>query len=91
MDRNVELILENMSSDMRRMRDDTKDLSKNVLFLCQNSAFTYWRLKNIEDNMVINNKETDLAMNKISKIEGKLIGISAFVAITISGLINIFI
>ena len=91
MDKSIELILTNMASDMKRMRDDTKDSAKNILYLCQKSACTDVRLGNIEKNMEINDKETDLAGKQISKIEGKLIGLSAFIAITISTLINIFI
>lgn len=84
MDEAEKMILEDLNSDI-------KILNKNTLYLCRHVTSTESRLENIENAMKINDENTDLYGKQISEIKGKLIGVSAFIAITISCIISVLV
>ena len=73
MDESERMLLENMSADIIT-------LNKNVLYLCSRSHTSSARLKAIENRLEINDKNTIDCQKKVSKIQGKLMGFSFFVA-----------
>ncbi len=83
------MILENMQTDMRRMRDDTCDINKNILYLCRHTVKTETRLEDIEKILGQHNVDLGIYQRKVNRLEGKLLGFSAFIAIGISLFIQI--
>lgn len=73
------------------LNDDIKILNKNTLYLCRHVTSTESRLESIEKAMKINDESTDLYGKQISEIKGKLIGASAFIAVTVSCIISVLV
>lgn len=84
MNREEEMILNDL-------KDEIKILNSNTLYLCKHVTSSEVRLQNIEDNMKVNDESTILCMNKVNKIEGRLMGATAFIAIIISCIMSVLV
>ena len=73
MDDVEKMLLEDIQNDMREMREESRTINKNILYLCRHSACTENRLLAIETNLKDNNSKVDIFQKRISIIEGKLI------------------
>jgi len=82
MDESERMLLENMNIDI-------KTLNQNVIYLCSRSHTASTRLKGIEKRLEVNDKNTMDCQKKVSKIQGKLIGFSCFIACGISLFISL--
>ena len=83
------MIFETIQTDMCRMRDDTNNINKNILYLCRHSVCSENRLENIEKILDQHNIDLRIYQRKVNRLEGKLLGFSAFIAIGVSLLIQI--
>lgn len=73
------------------LRQETKTINRNILYLCTKCASTDTRLKNIEENMLINDKNTEICLNKVNRVEGKIIGVCLLITITLSSFIGVLV
>ena len=76
---------------LKNLSDDIKTTNKNILYLCKKCSSTDSRLKNIEDVMKLNDRDTAICLNKINKIEGKFIVISMIIAVCVSGVMSVLV
>ena len=85
------MLLENLSDDIKTTNNDIKGMNKNILYLCRKCSSTDSRLKNIEDLMKLNDRDTAICLNKINKVEGKFIVASMIIAVLVSGVMSILV
>ena len=84
MNREEEMILENMQSEL-------KTINKNILYLCRHSANTEARIESIETCVIQHTKDLNSFQRRVSMIEGKLVAGCTFIAIIISLIMNLIV
>lgn len=66
MNDNLKIILDGIKSDMYRMRDDTQNINKCILYLCGKAKSMNERLRNIEADLIFNNEKTNKCIEKMN-------------------------
>lgn len=83
MDATEKMIFGDIQSDMKEMRDDMRNMNKNILYLCRNSACNEIRLKNIESIVNDTDNRLNICENKVNTLRSWGIAIGTVIIILI--------
>jgi hypothetical protein len=62
------MMFEDIQSDMKEMRDDTRNMNKNILYLCRNLACSEIRVRNIENVVNDTDNRLNICENKVTTL-----------------------